>query len=207
MINNIIFESIKIKVTEVIRFNSPYKLCSNLSFSNIRCNAELSDFEVVHGTSRIVLLIPDKLYTTIVLAKEGLRDCGKLIDLVTNLISTYLGLIKPQSMLKNHCEGNEKNFKECLETLQSQLIDYKGQLESELWAEAEELGAEIIRFCDEIRIVCQAYLLVAHPVFIMRDPDNLEAVETIRDKAESKLREVGSDHLMREYQKLKQGEQ
>ena len=180
------------------------KLSCKITYTNIRLNADLSDFEVVHGTSRIVRLIPDKLITTTVLAKEGLRDSGKLIDLVTSLISTYLGLVKQQSMLKNLNEGNDKNFLECLKTLRSQMNDFKGHLEEQDWDKADQVAAETIRFCDEIRVVCHAYLHIGHPVFIMRDQDNLEALQAIRDKAQLKLAEVGNDLLMREYLKLKQ---
>ncbi len=58
----------------------------------------LKSFEAVHGLSRVVRLIPDKLATAIEINKENLddpKDDGSfLVDLVTKLLKYYQGQIK-----------------------------------------------------------------------------------------------------------------
>ena len=58
----------------------------------------LKSFEPVHGLSRVVRLIPDKLATAIEINKENLddpKDDGSfLVDLVTKLLKYYQGQIK-----------------------------------------------------------------------------------------------------------------
>lgn len=174
-----------------------------ITFSNIHWIAEKTDFEVIHGASRIILLIPDKLFTTMVLTKEGLQGVGRLIDLVTDLLTTYLNLIRPQSKLKNECEGNQKNFKECLENLHFQLNNYKSLLEVGQYAEAEELARETIQLCDDIRVLCHVYLFIAHLAFIKSDRVIQEDLDEFKDNAQKKLDEKGGNHLMNEYLKLK----
>jgi len=59
---------------------------------------DLKSFEPVHGLSRVVRLIPDKLATAIEINKENLddpKDDGSfLVDLVTKLLKYYQGQIK-----------------------------------------------------------------------------------------------------------------
>lgn len=53
----------------------------------------LISFEVVHGMSRVLMLLPDKLATALAINKENLPDPddgGFLIDLVLQLLEHYI---------------------------------------------------------------------------------------------------------------------
>ena len=58
-----------------------------------KLDLNLESFEVMHGLSRVVLLLPDKIATAIEINKEDLSDPnddgGFLIQLVINLVKFY----------------------------------------------------------------------------------------------------------------------
>jgi len=57
-----------------------------------KLSLNLESYEVMHGFSRIVLLLPDKIATAIAINKEDLPDPddgGFLIQLVVNLVKFY----------------------------------------------------------------------------------------------------------------------
>ena len=67
-----------------------------------RWDVGLSSFEEIHGLSRIVLLLPDKLATAIAINQEKnirfYEDGSYYLTLVTNLLSFYQGVIHPQQV-------------------------------------------------------------------------------------------------------------
>ena len=69
---------------------------------------DLKSFEVMHGLSRVVLLVPDKIATAIEINKEDLPDPDDgtfLIGLVEDLVVFYKGKLS-----RDVSEDNNKNF-------------------------------------------------------------------------------------------------
>ena len=78
-------DRINIKLAHLYLFTDYYERTWKLSLN-------LESFEVMHGLSRIVLLLPDKIATAIAINKEVLPDPDDgtyLIQLVVNLLKFY----------------------------------------------------------------------------------------------------------------------
>ena len=69
---------------------------------------DLKSFEVMHGLSRVVLMVPDKIATAIEINKEDLPDPDDgtfLIGLVEDLVVFYKG-----KLFRDVSEDNNENF-------------------------------------------------------------------------------------------------
>jgi hypothetical protein len=69
---------------------------------------DLKSFEVMHGLSRVVLMVPDKIATAIEINKEDLPDPDDgtfLIGLVEDLVVFYKGKLS-----RDVSEDNNENF-------------------------------------------------------------------------------------------------
>ena len=89
------YAEFKISLDDQDRINN--KLAHLYLFTNYyertwKLSLNLESFEVMHGLSRIVLLLPDKIATAIAINKEVLPDPDDgtyLIQLVVNLLKFY----------------------------------------------------------------------------------------------------------------------
>ena len=101
-------------------------------------NVDLDSFEAIHGLSRIVKLIPDKLATAIQISLENLpdpKDDGSfLIVLVIDLLKFYQDLIHKQT-LKNLEGATNLALKESNEQIVHEVV--KSQLKNESNPEPE----------------------------------------------------------------------
>jgi hypothetical protein len=76
---------------------------------------DLKSFEVMHGLSRVALLVPDKIATAIEINKEDLPDPDDgtfLIQLVEDLVVFYKGKLS-----RDVSEDNNENFDTRIEQL------------------------------------------------------------------------------------------
>ena len=170
--------------------------------------ADLRDFEVIHGVSRIVKLIPDKLNLALVIRRENLpdpKDDGSFfVVLVIDLLEKYIGMIREGSGLRvDHGDGR-KNFLDCLQLLKKLLIMFNQNLKESDVAEQlnEAVVEDVLHLSGDIQILCQIYLTFIHPVLLITSPED-EAVQQIKTTAEAKLKNVGGRILLEEFKQLK----
>ena len=186
-------------------------------------------FEEVHGLSRVVRLIPDKLATTFYLHKEMPENPGPqydrtfLIELVEKLVVHYEELTKRRdpAALDNICNeepslevriGNDlledtraialPQTATLLKTVLQAIKDYiRVEVEADYW----EMTDEIVKIADKIREACDAYLDVVHPTLIrsrrLIRPDEA-TVDELMHKLQDKL-EAKRDLLLRELRAVK----
>ena len=149
-----------------------------------------AQFEEVHGLSRVVRLIPDKLATTFYLHKEMPEnpdpqyDKNFLIELVEKLLVHYEEVGQRRDLAALNNIANEEPSLEVkigndllentqaialpqtatlLKTVLQTIKDYI-QIETEVdyW----EMTDEIVKIADKVREACDAYLDVVHPILI-----------------------------------------
>ena len=97
-----------------------------------RQELDLKSFEVMHGLSRVALLIPDKLATAMVINKENLADPddgGFLIGLVIDLVHFYRDKMVGQVQQE---EGAERTT--------SRVINFGSEDQQILMVEGENIG-------------------------------------------------------------------
>jgi hypothetical protein len=141
----------------------------------------LLSFEAIHGISRVVRLVPDKLATAIVINKENLpdpEDDGSfLIDLVLKLVHSYLEQTKQTNLdnltaadhegceYVNAMKRNHK-FSDVLTFLANRLTKFKSKLGQRNQESINNFAWEILRLCDTILAFCTIYLDFVHPMLI-----------------------------------------
>lgn len=179
----------------------------------LRWTVTLKWFEVIHGLSRVVKLVADKLVTARLIYMENLpNDDGRFyVNLVTNLLKFYIdqakvtlttepeeisklreGFSKQWNPLVLHLgesfevfEGDSLNFVESVELLQGKLDIYSELLRDRAGEEALlEMEPKILDLCVDLLACCHTFMDYVHPNWI-------EA-----QRSGSKMDEVARDHLI-----------
>ena len=148
----------------------------------------VKEFEIIHGLSRVVRLLPDKLVTAKCIAAEPVADDGTfLVNLVLDLLKVYLDqserLVSSSSTaaVENPCcqeiyreipfesrtsvdlqmslNGTLECLRESLNSLLRSLADHN------LEQFANDAKA-LVGLGDEILAACHAYLDFAHPLIV-----------------------------------------
>lgn len=120
------------------------------------------DFEVIHGVSRIVRLIPDKLATAIAIANERLpHDGSYLVQIVSDLLATFR-----EKAAKTHPAGNHDDdmLLDCLDDLKRRLEAFDVALRARKPIPVlKEAAKNDVDVCDRIFQMCHAFLDFVHP--------------------------------------------
>jgi len=145
-------------------------------------------FEAIHGMSRVVRLIPEKLATAIVINNENLsdpKDDGSfLIDLVLKLVTFYLEQTKKTKLeevsVADHgdCEyvdvtRRNQKFSDVLNYLISRLNTFKSKLHQRNRESIYNFALEILHLSDTILAFCTTYLEFVHPMLISIQRDGI----------------------------------
>jgi len=172
------------------------------SYDNVLVSeVNLQSFESIHGVSRIVKLIPDKLATALAINKEHLsdpKDDGSfLVNLVLKLTNFYLEQIDntwknrkisdtDESLLeKTDKLTKEYNFCDILKQLFVELNSFNDQLQIRNEGEIKEQALRVLRFADIIQIFSQVYLDIVHPTLIQVNFVRFKAVQMCFKKTEN----------------------
>jgi hypothetical protein len=140
-------------------------------------------------------LIPDKLKVAIEINQEKLedpKDDGSFfIDLILDLVKFYSDQIKNNlDPFSNQKESqSKKNLIDTLDSLSSQLTSFKTKLQKRNLTKLKTAALAILKLADDLQIFCQIYLDFVHPVLIMKESDNSEKIEELKEKLETKLKE------------------
>lgn len=180
-----------------------------------------AQFEEIHGLSRVVRLLADKIVTTFVIFKElpesPAYDKNFLIDLVLELLRHYERLSSSRNAaLLDNIQNEEHSFEVkigngwlgrfpeapsvtgTITQLKTSLLLLQHNIEIYLEANYWRIAEEIMKSADQIREICDTYLDVVHPALISsRRPVNPGEL-TIDDRMhrlEEKLEEK-RDHLL-----------
>lgn len=177
----------------------------------------LKDFEVVHGLSRVVRLIPDKAYVArSINIDERVDDDGSfIIELVEKLardfscihrerMATAEDLDAPEDLQRfkveygPHEEGSidtrecDVNLAMALEDYVRSIFNMKNCLILNQRDDFDQVTAETLKMSDDLLLASQIFLDLIHPVWIMVKRSESEginnvAVESIMDTCESRL--------------------
>ena len=150
----------------------------------------LRSFEVVHGISRLVRLVPDKLATAIEINREfGNEDGTFLIDLILDLLKQYQDLHFQQRQV---AEAHEAHLEEAsdaighreaadvaapspdevssldqnMKTLFQELEKFKDLLTQKNSEGFEPAAIKVVEVCDDLLVFSQIFLDFIHPVWI-----------------------------------------
>jgi hypothetical protein len=140
-------------------------------------------------------LIPDKLKVAIEINQEKLedpKDDGSFfIDLILDLVKFYSDQIKNNlDPFSNQKESqSKKNLIDTLDSLSSQLTSFKTKLQKRNLTKLKTAALAILKLADDLQIFCQIYLDFVHPVLIMKESDNSDKIEELKEKLETKLRD------------------
>jgi len=140
-------------------------------------------------------LIPDKLKVAIEINQEKLedpKDDGSFfIDLILDLVKFYSDQIKNNlDPFSNQKESqSKKNLIDTLDGLSSQLTSFKTKLQKRNLTKLKTAALAILKLADDLQIFCQIYLDFVHPVLIMKESDNSEKIDELKEKLETKLRD------------------
>ena len=153
-----------------------------------RIKVTLKSFEVMHGLSTVMLLVPDKMATAIMIHKECLPDPDDgsfLIDLVQNLLAFYKQRHFRQNFPNvNDCEATfvdiqgSRNDDFNQDRLSCELFDVLMEFEAKLDAfknnlrhrNDEEIIIEsahaILRFAEDLLDISSVYMNFVHPMIL-----------------------------------------
>ena len=145
-------------------------------------SVDLKSFESIHGVSRIVKLIPDKLATAIAINKENLldpKDDGSfLVDLVLKLLTFYQEQVQKnfncqklseiEALLEEECNKMMTlyNFLDILNQLSTELESFNAALPTRENDVIKSQAEKVLRLADNLQIFCQVYLDLVHPALI-----------------------------------------
>lgn len=165
-----------------------------ISTSCFKWDLSLRNFEEVHGLSRVVLHVPDKLSVTFEVINALLpvhaEDPGFFINLVVQLCDRYrnLTLTRPPAelaaradkcrVLVFHCDvdsgiqdlgvGNEHlTFPAAIALLRSRLNVAAGLASDARELEFNAEAERLVNLADSVRDLCQIYLDFVHPALIL----------------------------------------
>ena len=154
---------------------------------NWKWELRLKNFEVVHGLSRIVRLLPDKIATALAIRREGHRDEDGtfLIKLVEDLAKTFNERNQEAQAAQDAEVPDElQSFRVLIgaaevdaevsgDDLSILLLDYTqklGTLQTLLRDSPEEdfvhQSQDLIYLSDDILLACHVFLDLIHPVWI-----------------------------------------
>ncbi len=140
-------------------------------------------------------MIPDKLKVAIEINQEKLEDAKDdgsfFIDLILDLVKFYSDQIKNNlDPFSNQKESqSKKNLIDTLDSLSSHLTSFKTKLQKRNLTKLKTAALAILKLADDLQIFCQIYLDFVHPVLIMKESDNSEKIEELKEKLETKLRD------------------
>jgi hypothetical protein len=140
------------------------------------------NFEVIHGMSRVVRLIPDKLATALAINVENHENDGTfLIGLVINLTRVYVDLSEANAeggvsqgahVLWTQIGAPEDDLENGL-TLADTVVDYEEKLQSNRISLSErdidrfmQESEYLVQVSDDLLMACHIYLDFIHPVWI-----------------------------------------
>ena len=175
-------EFITKQIEEQLKTESSAQINYNIKDDNLWvCLVDLKSFESIHGVSRIVKLIPDKLATAIAINKENLsdpKDDGSfLVDLVIKLLKFYQEQVQKNCEVKKDEELSEIKAKLQLEMKRYNFLDILNKLSDELKTFNDQLKTRnndviksqaevVLKLADNLQIFCNVYLNFVHPSLI-----------------------------------------
>lgn len=188
--------------------------------------ATLKSFEVIHGLSRVMRLVPDKLATALAINMENLPDPDDgsfLIKLVEDLLKVYVDRNRLSQEVEADSSGNletlvvqlggepvaadfagEENLTTLLDTYSGKLHSFNELLRDRSFEQFRSEGDLLVRLSDDVLLVCHAYLDLAHLVWIETNKSgafNQEDIEAKKAELVGKLCELGGK-LAGEYSEL-----
>ena len=194
---------------------------TNATTWKIRTN--LKSFEVLHGMSRVAMLVPDKLATALHINKENLPDPddgGFLIQLVIDLVKFYISSVRlipsvnSDDKIVSRIEdltGNDNHLfssPEAIVELSDILIQFNDKLEQfklTLAGRNEEAIISdcylIVQMADSILELSNAYMDFVHPIYLDIERHgvfNEGKIDELRKKIVQKLAER-KDNLKDEF--------
>ena len=177
----------------------------------------LKSFEVMHGMSRVAMLVPDKLATAIAINKEDLPDPddgGFLIQLLIDLVAFYISSYCNSTWSSADSENNDSRIEELTGNdtqlfvspevtveLSNILLKFKKKLEVFKTILGARRGEEvnisealvIVQMSDSIFELSTAYMDFVHPIYldIQRHGDfNEDKIELLKKKLIEKMSEI-----------------
>lgn len=148
----------------------------------------VKEFEIIHGLSRVVRLLPDKLVTAKCIAAEPVTDDGTfLVNLVLDLLKVYLDqserLVSSSSTAaaENLCSQEvyqeipfesrtsvdlQMSLNGTLECLRESLNSLLRSLADHNLEQFANDAKALVGLGDEILAACHAYLDFAHPLIV-----------------------------------------
>jgi hypothetical protein len=188
---------------------------------------DLKSFEVVHGTSRVVKLIPDKLASAIII-NHGTRnelhpDNGVFfVNLVTNLASEFMNLIHkpepqpnrwgslrtsfgPDKALSTPLPETQQSLEDNLKNLITSLNNFKEKLiNEEPPADLFQAALPILNMSENLLLLCEAYMKYIHPVWLSMDRTGLIDTGVVHNKRQATLEKhkADNDSLTRQFKHI-----
>ena len=184
-------------------------------------------FEVVHGLSRVVRLVPDKLATALVINRENLPDPddgGFLIKLVDDIVHVFIdrhrlvGLEDPeisgnvevkvvslgQPWITDHESadgGNGQDLSNLLSAISGKLQQLQQLLKERKQEEFRQESQQFVELCDDVLIASHVYLDLIHPVWIEVQRSGLFEDVKVEEKKVALLRKLErmSEKLSKEF--------
>jgi len=133
----------------------------------------LIDFEVIHGLSRLVRLLPDKLVTSrAVRLERGNQEDNFLISLVQQLLNRYIALHRekededPLRYAVERPYEDEFDLGETMLDLSHRLDNVSQKLNQEDLGEYDHEALELIKMANDLLLACTAFLSYAHPICV-----------------------------------------
>jgi len=147
---------------------------------------DLRHFEVIHGLSRIVLLLPDKVHTAIEIQKDNIpeADGSFLVQLVINLANVYRDQLRRKADINCNVTNitttqifshdrapivsadRPDNFEDVFVEFLSSLENFKRSLAERNRSDIYDAAEELLRISDDIWICCRVFLDLVHPVWL-----------------------------------------
>jgi len=163
---------------------------------------DLQNFEEIHGMSRVVRLVPDKVSTTGAIMEdenvEGKPDF--LLKLVSDLTSIFVArsLTRLSQEITGEgetwrtvicSEGHDENgaYPECDSTFGAAIVDFTDQLQRCKNAAADNAsenfwqeGKKLIQMSQAFGEACAVYLEIAHPALLDLNKSGMVSWDTLR---------------------------
>jgi len=221
-------DSLKIKFVEGEHDRYQYSEIHTEHFSWI---VDTSDFGVIHGLSRVVRLIPEKLVTARLVAEEDQVvpfHGAWLINLVLDLLQTFRQdyarggprIQRNQGLRRYHRqtvielekgldveEDVGLDLRETLDALNDSLSEAYSTVDRPSSEAFWQASREVVTFADRVREICFVYLELVHP-FLVRARRLLPEEEFLQDRRGSvKIRlEADVERLMKELEEVRRVE-
>ena len=183
---------------------------SNISLRTTECDhcfkwiVDRDSFEVIHGLYRIVLMLPQKLGTAIIINLQDYQDREEdgtyLVCLVIELLKTYLDMVKEVNpprfgfdvsrfCLSDHFDHLdpmiEQDLGDVIACLYSRLEAFVSLLKDRS-DQIFPIGKSICRMADNIKTMCHVYIEFVHQLWVKIGRSgvlDLEEVQLYRARA------------------------